>query len=172
MSMRRPGTSLLRARLPATPRGGAAPARPRRREALLDRLQATVDRPELGAELAKVVGCHRPALIERLLHALPDRPGAGLGAPHELVHRLLRARPRGLRRLARGLEGALDRLADGVGQARRGWLAVGHERSLRGPYRARGPPGPPAPPPPPPPRGAPRGPPAARRPPARPAARP
>src|SRR2546430_17626271 len=87
MSMRRPGTSLLRARLPATPRGGAAPARPRGREALLDRLQATVDRPELGAELAKVVGCHRPALIERLLHALPDPPGAGLGAAHQPAHR-------------------------------------------------------------------------------------
>src|SRR3989442_6974305 len=165
MSMRRPGTSLLRARLPATPRGGAAPGRPRGREALLDRLQATVDRPELGAELAKVVGCHRPALIERLLHALPDRPGAGLGAAHQLVHRLLRARPRGLRRLARGLEGALDRLADGVGQARRGWLAIGPERSLSVSYRARDPPVRRAAHPPQPPCGAPGARPAARRPP-------
>src|SRR2546423_9759341 len=108
--MRRPGTSPLgRA---AGPRAGRAlpPRASRRGQALLDRIQPAPDRPQLLAQLAEVVRGRRPALLDRLLDALPNGAGAGLGAADQLVDRVLGARPRRLGALARRLEGAVDGL--------------------------------------------------------------
>src|SRR3954469_1188650 len=130
---RRPGTSAGALGAGARPTGalGGAAARPgalraRRRQPLLDGVEAATDRPQLGAQVAQVIRGCGPPLLDRPAHPVAYRLGAGLGALHQLVDRVLRPRAGGLGALARDLKGAVDRLPDCVGQALRRWLAVRH----------------------------------------------
>src|SRR2546421_7764922 len=116
---RRPGTSAR-----ALGRGARAPAPGARRgQPLLDRVQAPRDRPQLLAQVLDVVGGGRAALLDRAAPPVPDGLGARLCTPDELVDRVLCPRPRGLRPLARGLQGAFDRVAASPGAPRRSGLA-------------------------------------------------
>src|SRR2546423_15527944 len=94
ISMRRPGTSLLCARLARRRAGAPRPARARSAgggQLLFDRIEPPADRAQLGAQLAQVVGGDRPALVDGLLDALTYGPGSRLGPAPALGDRLLGA---------------------------------------------------------------------------------